>query len=49
MPFVEKKNGFHWSPKGKLKLPPAAPGLAKVPGLKITWKTPVKPALPKPK
>lgn len=47
MPFKLTKKGYVQDPKGKLRLPPAAPALANLPGLKITWKTPVKPALKK--
>ena len=52
MPFTydPKKKVYVQDNSGKLKLPPASQALQKVPGLKITWKTPVLPAAPpKPK
>ena len=52
MPFRKTKKGHYvYEPKGKLHLPPVSPALVKLPGLKITWKTPVlptkKPVAPK--
>jgi hypothetical protein len=53
MPFrIDPKTGHYHQvpngdPRGTHKLPPA-PNWGNVPGLKITWKTPVKPAI-KPK
>jgi len=50
MPFTynPKKQRYEYDPKGKLRLPSAAPALAQLPGLKITPSTKVQPA-PKPK
>lgn len=52
MPFKKHRDGHYvYDPKGNLRLPPASPALQNIPGLKITWDTPVKPAIkpPKPK
>ncbi|MCZ2149183.1 MAG: hypothetical protein LC126_15585 [Bryobacterales bacterium] len=52
MPFKKHRDGHYvYDPKGNLRLPPASPALQNIPGLKITWETPVKPAIkpPKPK
>jgi len=44
--YDPKKGGYVRSPNGTLSLPKASPGLASVPGLKITPKTRVLPASP---
>jgi hypothetical protein len=48
MPFKKTKKGYVYDPKGTHRLPPASPALQKIPGLKITWNTPVLPAIKKP-